>query len=76
MAGLTEERVADLKEAFAMFDINGDGKSFSRFALPPPLRHCLSRIGLKRREFTNNGIWDNFLVNWKEYLRDFESMPI
>lgn len=25
MAGLTEERVADLKEAFAMFDINGDG---------------------------------------------------
>jgi hypothetical protein len=26
-AGLTEEQVADLKEAFAMFDINGDGKS-------------------------------------------------
>jgi Ca2+-binding EF-hand superfamily protein len=24
--GLTEEQVADLKEAFAMFDINGDGK--------------------------------------------------
>jgi len=24
-AGLTEEQVADLKEAFAMFDINGDG---------------------------------------------------
>lgn len=23
--GLTEEQVADLKEAFAMFDINGDG---------------------------------------------------
>ena len=23
---LTEEEVADLKEAFAMFDINGDGK--------------------------------------------------
>ena len=26
-AGLTEEQVADLKEAFAMFDINGDGMS-------------------------------------------------
>jgi Ca2+-binding EF-hand superfamily protein len=25
MKGLTEEQVADLKEAFAMFDINGDG---------------------------------------------------
>ena len=24
-AGLTEEQIADLKEAFAMFDINGDG---------------------------------------------------
>jgi len=24
--GLTDEQVADLKEAFAMFDINGDGK--------------------------------------------------
>jgi Ca2+-binding EF-hand superfamily protein len=24
--GLTEEQVADLKEAFAMFDINGDGE--------------------------------------------------
>jgi Ca2+-binding EF-hand superfamily protein len=24
--GLTEEQIADLKEAFAMFDINGDGK--------------------------------------------------
>lgn len=23
--GLTEEQIADLKEAFAMFDINGDG---------------------------------------------------
>jgi Ca2+-binding EF-hand superfamily protein len=23
---LTEEEVADLKEAFAMFDINGDGR--------------------------------------------------
>ena len=23
--GLTEEQVADLREAFAMFDINGDG---------------------------------------------------
>ena len=31
MAGdreLTEEEVADLKEAFAMFDINGDGTLF------------------------------------------------
>jgi Ca2+-binding EF-hand superfamily protein len=26
-AGLSEEQVADLKEAFAMFDINGDGTS-------------------------------------------------
>ena len=26
--GLTEEQVADLKEAFAMFDINGDGTCF------------------------------------------------
>jgi hypothetical protein len=25
---LTEDEVADLKEAFAMFDINGDGKGF------------------------------------------------
>lgn len=25
MQGLTEEQVADLKEAFSMFDINGDG---------------------------------------------------
>jgi Ca2+-binding EF-hand superfamily protein len=25
-AGLTEEQIADLKEAFGMFDINGDGK--------------------------------------------------
>lgn len=24
-AGLTEEQIADLKEAFSMFDINGDG---------------------------------------------------
>ena len=34
---LTEEEVADLKEAFAMFDINGDGKqhqlSFARSAV-------------------------------------------
>lgn len=29
---LTEDQVADLKEAFAMFDINGDGK-FSFAAL-------------------------------------------
>lgn len=28
-AGLTEEQIADLKEAFAMFDINGDGTSQS-----------------------------------------------
>lgn len=25
--GISEEQVADLKEAFAMFDINGDGRS-------------------------------------------------
>ena len=25
---LTEEEVADLKEAFAMFDINGDGRCY------------------------------------------------
>jgi Ca2+-binding EF-hand superfamily protein len=25
---LTEDQVADLKEAFAMFDINGDGKFY------------------------------------------------
>ena len=28
-AGLTEEQIADLKEAFAMFDINGDGTSLT-----------------------------------------------
>ena len=28
---LSEEEVADLKEAFAMFDINGDGKLFGLF---------------------------------------------
>lgn len=28
--GLTEEQVADLKEAFSMFDINGDGKYNNR----------------------------------------------
>jgi len=33
-AGLTEEQVADLKEAFAMFDINGDGML------------CVGRVGL------------------------------
>jgi hypothetical protein len=27
-AGLSDEQVADLKEAFAMFDINGDGTYF------------------------------------------------
>ena len=35
---LTEEEVADLKEAFAMFDINGDGTLFlvrSFFMLSP-----------------------------------------
>jgi hypothetical protein len=35
---LSEDEVADLKEAFAMFDINGDGKSFviwiSRYSSP------------------------------------------
>lgn len=29
-AGLTEEQIADLREAFSMFDINGDG-TFSCF---------------------------------------------
>ena len=36
-SGLTEEQVADLKEAFAMFDINGDGtsiNSMSNFSTP------------------------------------------
>lgn len=28
IAGLSEEKIADLKEAFAMFDINGDGRSW------------------------------------------------
>jgi Ca2+-binding EF-hand superfamily protein len=27
--GLSEEQIADLKEAFAMFDINGDGMLYS-----------------------------------------------
>ena len=42
MAGLSEEKVADLKEAFAMFDINGDGRlgHFRRVSL---LRECLPR---------------------------------
>jgi hypothetical protein len=31
--GLTEEQVADLKEAFAMFDINGDGMLCSFFSV-------------------------------------------
>lgn len=31
--GLTEEQVADLKEAFAMFDINGDGKNTFSFSI-------------------------------------------
>lgn len=30
---LSEEEVADLKEAFAMFDINGDGKPSFRYDL-------------------------------------------
>jgi hypothetical protein len=37
-SGLTEEQVADLKEAFAMFDINGDGE-------------CLPRIVLRIRKY-------------------------
>ena len=40
MAGLTEERVADLKEAFAMFDINGDGTSARDILAPPPVREA------------------------------------
>ena len=31
---LTEDEVADLKEAFAMFDINGDGRSSFRCSFP------------------------------------------
>lgn len=31
---LTEDEVADLKEAFAMFDINGDGRCFSGYKGP------------------------------------------
>ena len=31
---LTEDEVADLKEAFAMFDINGDGRSSFRCSYP------------------------------------------
>lgn len=34
-SGLSEEQVADLKEAFAMFDINGDG-TFVVFVNPLP----------------------------------------
>jgi len=30
MKDLTEEQLADLKEAFAMFDINGDGTCWLR----------------------------------------------
>lgn len=43
MAGLTEERVADLKEAFAMFDINGDGRSghFVAYAVPARFYACM-----------------------------------
>jgi hypothetical protein len=41
--GLTEEQVADLKEAFAMFDINGDGRSCgtSSHYREPPLFVCM-----------------------------------
>ena len=40
---LTEDQVADLKEAFAMFDINGDGKQvlFSLVCLLPYISLCL-----------------------------------
>lgn len=40
MAGLSEEKVADLKEAFAMFDINGDGR-LGHFRRVTVLRECL-----------------------------------
>jgi len=36
---LTEEEVADLKEAFAMFDINGDGRLFYGMNLAQNFRH-------------------------------------
>lgn len=40
-AGLTEEQVADLKEAFAMFDINGDGMSAKSPCCGACARPCL-----------------------------------
>lgn len=44
MAGLTEERVADLKEAFAMFDINGDGKGHF-VDVPQAAASCAGGLG-------------------------------
>lgn len=53
---LTEEQVADLKEAFAMFDINGDGKCVKENIISPPfikscsLLLCLTLDAKKVRE--------------------------
>lgn len=40
--GLTEEQVADLKEAFAMFDINGDGEFLRIVAVSSTTRPTVS----------------------------------
>jgi Ca2+-binding EF-hand superfamily protein len=41
-AGLTEEQIADLKEAFAMFDINGDG-TFNRWVCKASVTYVSNR---------------------------------
>jgi hypothetical protein len=41
--GLTEEQVADLKEAFAMFDMNGDGTCVCRETVCAPRRYINAR---------------------------------
>jgi hypothetical protein len=42
---MTEEEVADLKEAFAMFDINGDGESACLCAISSVVfESCLSSM--------------------------------
>ena len=44
---LTEEEVADLKEAFAMFDINGDGKlSFPAMTAAKTETAGLKKVGI------------------------------
>jgi hypothetical protein len=44
-AGLSDEQVADLKEAFAMFDINGDGTCFCAVVVVG-----LGRVGTWKRQ--------------------------